>query len=82
MFVERIQQSIREAPEEKQESNKANRIDGLLEGQFCRAGCLIVLRAKAPPFAELFEAHDKNLCKTLSVGYCCRSRISHSKYSC
>lgn len=58
MFVERVEQSIAKPPQEEENRNESNRINGLAQRQLGGIGALLGGRLERARLYECLEAHD------------------------
>lgn len=58
MLIQRVQQTVTEAPEEEQHCDKANGIYRLAQSQFRRLGATGIVRLERALLKETDSAHD------------------------
>lgn len=58
MTVEGVEEAVREAPEEEEDGDKADGVDGLAQRELGGGCALLVIGLEPSGLDEAFEAHD------------------------
>lgn len=66
MLVEGIEEAVTEAPEEEQNSDETNGVDGFAQSQFSSPRAASIIGLERAPLEKLFEGHGGEVVDSLS----------------